>query len=421
MSRVNAPGENPRLPGLRRVLLVAIAAWLAFIVVSSCRLANRWQAASPPSLPYGVFVVNGVTYTKDFSYNLLYFHGIQDRQIARPYRLDEQEAFVRRTLPEATSGMTHAYSPVAFVLAMPLLDLSGSSAYAIYTALAAAATFALFCFYLFPRAREPAQLGALTLSVMSVWVVTTFTVGQTAPITTAAMALFWALLSRRDQSATLVRDGEIAALFWVLCLKPSVAILPIILLLGMKAWRPFLLGLLVLALTWAGLCGYYGGFWRGLGDYWHLVNHYNNSAFSPYMQRAPAAPEDMWLTSWRFAIERDLVLLTSAVLIALRWTDRLSASGLFQGSVWMFLVLSPYLMPTENWILLLLVVEGTFFLTRGSPLGYVKLTIVVAIFHLRAYVTFPIAVDVYLKTGLAVWCLAETFLVRPRSTLNAHS
>lgn len=395
------------MKGLRKPVFLLLCVWFVFLVVAVNMILAKLQAASLPGLPFGISSSNGSIYAQDFSYNMLYFHGIRDRLVSRPYRLEDQETMMRHILPGITSGMSHAYSPVAFVLVQPLLEVSGRNAYLIYTILDAIATLLLFYFYLLPRAQVPLQLYALTICAVSVWVVTTFAVGQSPLITTALLAGFWCLLSRRETSPSWFDDLCIAAFFWGLCLKPSVAILPVMLLLGAKAWRPLIIGAGLLLITWTGLAGFYGGWLTGLQDYLYLLNHYHNADFTPFMQRFSESAEGKWLSAFWFSVDRDLVLVLSLTLLALRWTQRITGSELFQGLVWIFLLFSPYLLPSENWILCLLVVEGTFFRSKNSLSGYAKLLLLMGIFDLRAELTFPTQVDYPLKCVLFTWILIE--------------
>lgn len=404
------PPESPRLKKTRNLLFFGLCFWFAVVIAASNQMAAQLQAKSPPSYPFGIFFIGGGPYAQDFSYNMIYFRGIQERIVPRPYRFEDQQTLIQQMLPQGQTGMSHAYSPVAFVLAQPLLLFSGRNAYLVYTILCAIVTLLLFHFYLFPRAATPLQLLALALCAVSLGSITTFAVGQSAPITTALLAAFWALLSGR--SASLFRDLCIAGLFWALCLKPSVAIMPFMLLLGAMAWRPLAIGLLFLLLTWTSLAGYYGGFWTGLKDYSYLLNHFNNCDFIPFMRR----PEDgvgAASSSLPFSWGRDLVLFCGLLLVILRWCRHITASEHFQGMTWTFLIFSPYLLPSENWVLWLLVVEGTFFQLRPCFPDFLKLLLLAAIFDLRAYLTFPVPIDWTLKCLLCAWILIE--LLRKRS------
>ena len=223
------------------------------------------------------------------------------------------------------------------------------------------ATVLLFYFYLLPRAEVPMQLYALTICAVSVWVVTTFAVGQSSLITTAFLGGFRGLLGGRRANASPIYDLGIALFFWALCLKPSVAFLPVVLLLGAQAWRPLVLGAGLLLFTWISLAGFYGGEWNGLRDYLYLLNHYHNADFTPFMQRAHETDESRRVTDLLFSLERNLILLLSAALLILRWTRRITGSEQFQGMVWIFLLLSPYLLPSENWGPLPACGRGRFF------------------------------------------------------------
>ncbi|MCE0483714.1 MAG: hypothetical protein LV479_05695 [Methylacidiphilales bacterium] len=412
--------ESPRLNNLRRAVFLLLCLWFAILVVGANLVLAKLQAASDPGLPFGISSAHGAVYAQDFSYNMLYFHGIKDRLVPRPYRLEDQEAMMRQILPGITSGMSHAYSPVAFVLVQPLLLVSGQKAYLIYTILCGLSALALYYFYLLPRVEVPVQFYALTICAICVWVVTIFAVGQSPIITTALLGGFWALLTARPTQCTVARDLAIAVLFWALCLKPSVAILPALLLLGSKAWRPLSLGAALLLITWTALANFYGGWWTGLNDYLYLLNHYHNADFTPFMQRFSQSDDSKRFSAFLFSLDRGAIFFLGIALIILVWTKRITPSEQFQGTIWLFLLFSPYLLPSENWVLCLLVVEGVFFRKQNSVFSYAKLFLLMAIFDLRAQVTFPIQVDYPLKCILFTWMFAE-WLWDKRPELRAVS
>jgi hypothetical protein len=404
-----APKVFSRLNGLSRFFFICLCAACACLVLwvnvslTTLQAKNRAQ-----HLPFGVFSLpDGTIVAQDFAYNLLFLKGIQERLVSHPYRLEDQEKLMRRMVPEGTSGMTHAYSPVAFVLALPLLSISGGHAYLLYTILCAVGILLLFYFYLLPLVESPLQIHAFLACTISVCLIAAFTVGQSALITTTFLGAFWCLLKRRAASSSILIDSLIAALFWALCLKPGVALIPLALLLGARAWRPLALGLLLLLATWLCVADYYGGWWTGLGDYLHLLNHYHNADFTPFMQRGHETADEKHLTSLLFTLDRGLILISCLTLLILRWTRRITGSEQFQGMVWAFLLLSPYLLPSENWVMCLLVVEGSFFQSKNPVVIAGKLLLLCAILDLRPGVTFPWPVDAYFKWLLLVWIVVE--------------
>jgi hypothetical protein len=348
----------------------------------------------------------------DFAYNMLYFRGIRDCVVEHPYRLEDQEKLIRKMLPDAASGRTHAYSPVAFVLAQPLLGLPGRDMYLTYLILNGLGIALLYYGCLLPRAKSALQYWALTLCALSVWFATTLAVGQSSLLTTTLLGVMWFLLNRREQASPVMVDVFIAILFWAICMKPSVAIIPFMLLLAARAWRVLAMGMGLLLVTWLVLGGYYGGRWTGLLDYAYLLNHYHDAAFTPFLRTVTENAQLEHQTIVRFAIDRDLLLFSSLALLLLRWFRRITGSEHFQGMVWAFLLFSPYLMPSENLILCLLVVEGTFFRSTHPGLVIGKLLLLAAILNLRANIDFPGVVDSYLKWALFAWVLAEWFVAR---------
>jgi hypothetical protein len=412
---------------VKRVFLGFLCVWFALVIFWVNRSMADFQAGSPKGAPFGIFTVPGKgTYAQDFSYNMLYFNGIRGHQIERPYRMADQEKFMRHLLPEYPTGMTHAYSPVAFVLAQPLLWFSGPERYLIYTVLCAAGLVLLYQYVLLPRAETPAQLGALAIASMSVCLIITFRLGQSALLTTSLLGAFWALLRNRDHKSPLKVDLPLALLFWALCLKPSVALIPAMLLLGAQAWRPLALGGALLLITWSCVSGYYGGWWTGLTDYSHLLNHYNGSEMTSFMQRPYDSPGTSYfavlnnrLSSQLFSLERGLILTISALFLLLRWIRRLSGSEHFQGMIGAFLLVSPYLLPSEDLILCLLAVEGPFFRTGKPLVRWGKVLVLLGILDWRGGVTFPVDLNYPLRVVLFGWMLLEAVRMRRKTAIES--
>lgn len=410
---------SPSLEGLRRFLFVLVCVGLALLVWQVNHTMAVLQQGTNEKRPFGVFPSpNGGYVVQDFSYNLLYFKGIRDHLAPRPYRLEDQEKIARLLVPGSTSGLSHAYSPVTYVLAQPLLFVSGQTAYLLYTIISAVGIAFLFRFDLLPRAKCNLQLYALIGCAGSICVLSAFQVGQTTLITTSLLGVFWALLREHRTPSSLGTDTLLALLFWALCLKPSVAIVPLMLLLGACAWRALGIGVLFLLLTWTFTASHYGGWWTGLRDYQFLLNHYNNAQLTPFMQRAhePAISAESsfpYLTSTQwFSINRMLFSVSILALLVLRWIRLITGSEHFQGMVWAFLLLSPYLLPTEDWVICLVVVEGTFFRCEPTLVACGKVLLLFAILDLRAGLTFPTQIDWYLKWLLFGWIVVEALRTR---------
>jgi lysylphosphatidylglycerol synthetase-like protein (DUF2156 family) len=164
---------------------------------------------------------------------------------------------------------------------------------------------------------------------------------------------------------------------------------------------------LMLAATWFYAADYYGGWWTGLRDYFHLLNHYNNADFPAYLQRGAETPDQARTVLLLFSLDRAVVLALGLALVVLRWMRRITASQLFQGLVWSFLLFSPYLLGSELCVLCLLVVEGAFFRSTQPAMVAAKLLLLAAVVDLRAGVTFPMDADFYLKWMLFAWIVAE--------------
>ena len=349
---------------------------------------------------------------QDFAYNLVFFRGIHDHVVAHPYRLEDQEKLVHQLLPGMTAGMSHGYSPVGLVLAWPLLQMPGSAAYLLYDLLTAGSILVLFHFYFLPRTESLTQISALGICSVSVCVMLAFGLGQTSLLTTSLLAMLWILLPAGDCKVTLARDLIVALLFWALCLKPSIAIIPFALLLGEKAWRPLLIGFLMIGLTWIFLAPYYGGWWTGLQDYAYLLNHYNNADFTPFMRRDYIPGHDAGTRNW-FAFNRWLTESLTFASILARWQRWISRAELLQGMIGIFLLFSPYLLPSEDWILCLLVVTGDFFRDSTRLTSVAKLAVLFGIMDLRGGTIVPWSVNFPLLCVLFGWMLLKASQKRP--------
>jgi hypothetical protein len=410
MSSRASVAPQPISSGSRRLCLIFLFLWLGLLVGWMNLSMDRLEKTNDPRLPFGVISTSKGIVAQDFSYQMLFFRGIRDRLASRVYTMAGQEKLLRQELPGIDSGMSHAYSPVAFVLMLPLLSLPGAGGYFVYTVLVAGGIFLLFQRGLLPRADSFFQLIALLICVTSVCVWADFAAGQSALLTTSLLGALWLIL-RRETERSVAADLLGAVLFWALCLKPSVAIVPLFLLLGARAWRALVIGILLLLSTWTLLAGHYGGWWTGLCDYAHLLNNYHNGGMGDFMRRGHQSAVSLGATASIFFLERNLLLVSCLALLFLRWSQRLSASEHFLAMLGVFLLFSPYLLPSEDWILCLLVVEGSFFKTTNAVQAAMRLLLLAAILDLR----FPlVGFDVVfpLKCLLAAWMLYEAVIDR---------
>jgi hypothetical protein len=404
--------------GLRPLFLIFLCLWLGLLVWWMNLSMDRLERTNDPRLPFGVIATPKGIYAQDFSYQMLFFRGIRDRVTARIYTMTGQEQLMRRELPEIDSGMSHAYSPVAFVLALPLLDLPRADSYFAYLILVAVGIILLFRFELLPRAASPFQFMALLVCVMSVCVWADFAAGQSALLTTSLVGALWMVL-RHETERRMGYDLLAALLFWTLCLKPSVAIIPFFLLMGERRWRAFWIAVLLLLMTWLFTANLYGGWWTGLRDYAFLLNHYHNGGMGDFMRRGHESAVGMTTTAAVFFIKRNLLLISGISFVFLRWFGRLTGSELFQALIGVFLLFSPYLLPSEDWILCLVVVENAFFKTKNALVALLRLLLLAAILDLR----FPLVsfdAGFQLKCILGGWMLYEAVAERRLAKKSAE-
>jgi len=415
------PGVDLRF---RRFVLVVLAFFFFALIAWLNRPGSDLQLYKKAGLPFGCIPSpQGGYAVQDFSYNLLYLRGIAEQVVAHPYRQEDQVALIHHALPTASSGMCHAYSPVALVLAQPFLALPPPVAYVAFSLLAAGATLALYGLDLFPRAVDRLQIYLLVICAISITEVTALAVGQTALLTTPVIgAVAWLLRRERRGIWTTV---ALALLTWALCLKPSLALIPVALLLGARAWAALGLTALLLAATWAALGPLYGGWWEGLRDYDVLLHHYYQDAMIPFMRdvftRHPDTGANAVFSTLFpghsglfFTASREAFLAMTALLVALRWLGRIDFSQHLRGMIWVFLMLCPYLLPSEDTILCLLIVEGRFFRAGGMARNVALVVLLLAIMNLRAGLTFPGQINFPLKCGLLVWMGVEAYRSSPR-------
>ena len=407
------PALRPRR--WRLLLVLGLGILYLTVFVSTCRNFWDFQATSREKTPFGVFITpGGGLFVQDFAYNMLFLRGIHDRLVPRPYSMDGQVQMVRKILPESRSGLHHAYSPVSFVLTLPLPYVSDFQAYLVDFILTCGGVMLLTYFYLLPRVTHLLQIGALAVTLPSFCTITALAIGQTAMLTTVLIGAFWALLQKRDQTARggLGIDVALAIIFWAVCFKPSIAIVPFFLLIAAQSWRALTLGFGLLLATWTLVSGYYGGWWTGLQDYAFLVGHYNHGLIPPFDDAGHLAYIERPDIARTFAFNRAMLSASCAILVLLRWTDRLTMSELFQLLVWVFVLFSPYLLPSEDWILCLLIVEGTFFKSTNVLAAATKLLLLAVIFNLRSNIGLPEQYNFPASLILALWLVIE--IVRPK-------
>ena len=87
--------------------------------------------------------------------------------------------------------------------------------------------------------------------------------------------------------------------------------------------------------------------------------------------------------------------------------------------IWTFLLLCPYLLPSEDTILALVIVEGDFFRARGAIRNVALVLLMLAIMNLRAGLTFPTQINFPLKCALLVWMAVDCGCARPRRSASA--
>jgi hypothetical protein len=399
--------------GLERYrLLFVLGLAVLYLAVFSATTSNfeALQKTGGKAYPFGIFMTrDGGFFLQDFSYNMLFLRGIHERLVDRPYSMQGQVEMVRKLLPEARSGLHHAYSPVAFVLTLLLPYVSNFQAYVVYFVITVSAILMLTYFYLLPHTNHPLQIAALAVTLPSFCTLTALAVGQTAMLTTALLGSFWILLRRRSQvqHGLIGMDFALALIFWTICFKPSVAVVPFVLMIGAKSLRALFLGLGLLLATWNMLASFYGGWWTGLLDYLFLLNHYNSGHIPPFDNFGKLAFVESADEGRLSAFFRAMLAISCTTLVVLRWYRLLTLSEMFQLLVWVFLLFSPYVLRSEDWILCLLIVEGFFFKTGNWAAAMGKVFLLAVVFNMRINVGLPEYYNYPAVLALFVWLVIE--------------
>lgn len=411
-------------PSLRRLRFI-VASLAVIIAICGGALAPWfWSGPRPEGVPYGVKYIPGTpTFgLQDFAFQVNYLEQFRYRAAAHPYRLEDQEAIFRNWYSDNARAFPHAYSPVALVVASPLLTMRVETAFLLWTTLNAALLLVLMWRYLLPRMSNATQGAAVAAVLLSYLPVALFSMGQTALATTCLCAAGYLLLRAREgKPSSFARDLLLAATLYVLAIKPSIFLIVFALAIGERAWRPVLISIAGLLITWLALGPVYGGYVDGLKDYNFLLSHYCNadmtSLFRDCMNPEISTNFTSFITAlnpdWNrsaFHLSQILFEGLTTLLLVLRWTGRISLSTQFQGLLWTFLLFCPFTLVTEDFLLLLLAVEGTFF--RNGAAGAIKVACVwgASNIWLGTLLGFPLAFA--LKAVLAGWWMIEKSVVR---------
>ena len=270
-------------------------------------------------------------------------------------------------------GLAFGYSPVLFVLLLPLLPLASGIAYLVFATASGLAVASLLHRVLLPRLStgfEP--LLALSICLFSTAFFNNLIIGQTALLTTAALGAGWALLydpsARRWKAGTVKTDLLLAALLFCLAAKPHVALVLGALLLAARRWRAIGAAAAALfAATWV-VAPKVGGWPFWCQDYLHLLTHYTRADAGAFLRESinPAIATSLIQPLHRFT---DVPDSTSSALCTALWLAGLAMASLglqkkflppgcfFQCVVLGFLLFSPNLMATEDFLLILLLMD----------------------------------------------------------------
>ena len=392
-----------------------------------------WSGTRPAGVPFGIVFIPGTENfgTQDFALHLSYLQQIWHQSVAHPYRLDDQEQMVKLWFPRMASGLPHAYSPVTLVMTLPLLGMTPGWAYFLVTLLNAVLLVLLTAFYLLPRVKNSVQAGALLAAFCGYVLFDIFLMGQTAIITTSLLAASMVLLKKRStDKGRWNLSGEIllGLLLYFMAIKPSVALILAALLAGERAWKPLIIAGFGFVLTWLLLVGHYGGVVSGLRDYLWILNHYCQADMTPFMRPGLVPGISTNLTSCLtilFPAQNAHIFLASRwlfegltlILLLARLMGRINLSTQFQGLLWTFLLFCPHLLVTEDFVICLLIGEGSFF--RPDRYAALKILLVFLLVNLvmGTWTTWPLFFVV--KLILAGWWLMDLISTSSKTPDNS--
>jgi hypothetical protein len=334
-------------------------------------------------------------------------------------------------------GLAFAYSPILFVLLLPLLPLASGTAYFIFAAASGLAVACLLHRVLLPRLSGGIwPLFPLLICLFSTAFFNNLIIGQTALLTTAAVGAGWALLydpaARRWKTATGKTDLLLATLLFCLAAKPHVALVFGVLLLAARRWRAIgaaATAILAAALLVAPKLGGWPLWWQ---DYLRLITHYNRADAGAFLRESinPAIATSFIQPLHRFTALPDAaasalcstlwLTLLAAAFVGLR-KKFFSPERFFQCTVLGFLLFSPNLMATEDFLLLLLLMDNP--LSGKSRWGLLFLLFLFAavnaspynsLFAATPFSPWPIAFSA--KGVLAGLILGQKLKLPPRRT-----
>ncbi|MEM1060264.1 MAG: glycosyltransferase family 87 protein [Verrucomicrobiota bacterium] len=412
-----------------------VAALALLTVLGTWQMLASQQAQS--GAPFGVFSwdePDSPIAIVDFPTHLNFTRHFWAGEPPRPYTMEAQQAMVRAWVPNAGHGMPFAYSPVAVLLAAPMTLLPTGLAYLLWgLANAAAATLVWRC-YLAPRVRDLPGLILALAGTLSLSFFSTLIIGQTSILTTVAIAGIWALLwdfARQEWRPLELRGSLLAGgLLFLVASKPSVAIAAGFLLLGARAWRALGVAAALCLATSLAMSPVLGGFPQWIGDYVALLGGYNQEQIGDFMR--PGIPPQILTSLLGFldqagpgsparnaAVCQVLWLGGSLLLCGLVLTRRLPPGAYFRLTLVWFLIFCPHVSATEDWLLVLAVVEPRAWPPRVAPrhrLWLLEAALLVVAVNFRQGVPFEnlaLAPALVAKFGLLLLWVGETFR-RPR-------
>lgn len=349
-----------------RLLLAAVVAALGVCAAYSALLQRR-AAAGHPELPFGVTydAPGGVYLLNDFATHFHFCRAIWNRVHPRPYTPEGQEAMFRSWSEAIRAGMPFAYSPSLVALARPFVGWPPAAAFACFSLLQAVLLAAFVWKYVPPRLGDRWQLAQAVAALGSLSLLSTFWIGQTSIVSTVLLAAAWALLTVAERRS-LLQEGLLGILLWMLSSKPSIGILLGFWLLAFRAWRALGMGALLCGLSCLWTAPLLGGWPLWISDYLHLLGNYHQDGIGAFM--APGLPPRILTNLFGFLVQstplsdaaaaglcRDLWLAGLAALTGLAALRRIRPPHFLQLSLVWFLVFCPHVSATEDWALVLAV------------------------------------------------------------------
>ena len=338
------------LPGSR---LSAVAHCLLWVLLVMEITRKVLIPALGCETPFGIWHVNGLYIICDmpsmFNFTKAFWlehrpQGISAYSVAN--HLQVTSAWVGQKIKYSLS---FGYSPTMLLILAPLVYFSHAVAFCIFNS---AGLLAIW----WQTRPTRCRFGLGLLAFLSPLAMACFQQGQTALLTGAGL-LFLFERSRNGFERIVSWQTSLAGLvLWALTAKPPLALTAVVVLLGLRQWRPVLLAAFLALVTTLAVSPMLGSGW--IADYIHLITTHNRILADPAFALSHF-PQDMvnlrGVLSIDFNIPDDIAsrissiawLAALAILVAAGARLRLTVGGFWSVGVLLYLLFCPHVSSFE--------------------------------------------------------------------------